>query len=223
MPAKNRIKEYFENGYYHLYNRGVDRRTIFSDQKDYSVFLDYLKDYLTPKDSTKLLEILSNPTTTSADKDHAGKLLRLNNFSDSIQLLTYCLMPNHFHLLIKQTHHRSIEKFMKSLLTRYVRYYNHRHAPRSGNLFEDSYKAVRIISNEQLLHLSRYIHRNPFMPGVPLLDSPQPTSLKNYLGLFHQDWIQPNEILSQVSSYSEFIDINQTSEIIYQLTLDTNT
>jgi hypothetical protein len=59
MPAKNRIKEYFENSYYHLYNRGVDKRPIFTEQQDYAVFLSYLKTYLVPKNPKDFLSYQS--------------------------------------------------------------------------------------------------------------------------------------------------------------------
>src|SRR3990170_2216093 len=100
MPAKNRIKEYSENSYYHIYNRGVEKRLIFLDQQDYGVFLSYLKEYLLPKNEKELFSRLSNPTLSPKEKDKILKLLRLNNFAGEITLLAYCLMPNHFHLLI---------------------------------------------------------------------------------------------------------------------------
>ena len=68
MPARNSIKTYYENGYYHIYNRGVEKRKIFMDQQDYSVFLSYLKDYLLPKDEDGLTEKLSDPGISSVEK-----------------------------------------------------------------------------------------------------------------------------------------------------------
>jgi putative transposase len=69
MPSKNSIKSYVENGYYHLYNRGVEKRIIFLDQQDYGVFLSYLKEYLVPKNEKELHEKLSNPNTSYKEKD----------------------------------------------------------------------------------------------------------------------------------------------------------
>ena len=87
MPAKNVRKEYLENGYYHLYNRGVEKRIIFLDNQDYSVFLSYLKEYLIPKNEKELWDIISDAKISWVEKEKAIKILRLNNFSKEITLL----------------------------------------------------------------------------------------------------------------------------------------
>src|SRR3989344_7029915 len=110
MPARNSLKQYLENGYYHLYNRGVEKRLVFLDHQDYSVFLSYLKDYLLPKNVKELSSKLASPNISYNEKDKIIKLLRMNNFSAEITLLAYCLMPNHFHFLIKQKNAESIDK-----------------------------------------------------------------------------------------------------------------
>lgn len=147
MPSRNIIKEYKENAYYHIYNRGVDKRTIFSDKNDYKKFLGYLKFYLSPID-------LQGQTLKVAPSR------ALKNYTDYIQLLTYCLMPNHFHLLIHQTIALAIAGFMQSLCTKYSIYFNKK-SNRSGPLFQGRYRAVEVTSEEQLIYLTKYIHRNP--------------------------------------------------------------
>src|SRR5437763_38074 len=153
MASKNSIKPYIENAYYHIYNRGVEKRTIFQDQQDYAVFLSYLKSYLTPKNESALREELLNPQIISAEKDRILKLLRLNNFFDEINLVAFCLMPNHFHMLIKQKSAISIDAFMNSFITRYVIYFNKKYK-RVGPLFQDVYKAVLVETDAQLLYLT---------------------------------------------------------------------
>lgn len=217
MPARNILKEYVEKGYYHVYNRGVEKRVVFTDHKDESVFLRYLKEYVLPKDTQGLSKVLSDPNANSVEKTEASKLLRLNNFEGEIFLLAYCLMPNHFHLLIKQNQERSLEKFMRSLTTRYVQYFNKSHGGRVGSLFQDTYKAVLVESEEQLIHLSRYIHRNPISKGYSLKESPRPSSYPNYLGLINQQWIKPAEILgyfakSGINSYQTFVESSEYEE-----------
>ena len=118
MPGKNSIKQYADNGYYHIYNRGVEKRVIFQDQQDYNVFLSYLKNYLLPKNDKELKEKLSDPNISYKERDKIIKLLGLNNFAGEITLIAYCLMPNHFHFQIKQKGGASIDKFMNSLATR---------------------------------------------------------------------------------------------------------
>ena len=124
MPSKNTLKIYIKNGYYHLYNRGVEKRKIFQDEQDYAVFLSYLKIYLLPKDENNLKKLLLNSDLDYRERDNTLRLLNLNNFTDEITLLAYCLMPNHFHLLLKQKSENSIDVFMRSLCTRYTMFFN---------------------------------------------------------------------------------------------------
>ena len=201
MPAKNVIKQYLKNGYYHIYNRGVEKRTIFESDQDYKVFLRYLKEYLEPKDETSLRKELADVKIPWKEKNKILKKLLLNNFYKQIDLLCFCLMPNHFHLLVKQKTERGIEGFMKSFGTRYVLYFNKKHE-RVGGLFQNIYKAVLVKTDEQLLHLSRYIHLNPFPQGPSLqrLEGYKYSSLPAYLGKWRAKWVKPNEILDYFSN-----------------------
>lgn len=217
MPARNVLKSYLENGFYHIYNRGVEKRVIFSDKQDESVFLSYVKEYLTSKDVSGLTKIIIESESSPNQRVEAARKLRMNNLSEEIKLLAYCLMPNHFHFLVKQNKERSIEVFMRSLSTRYVQYFNRKHDKRVGGLFQDAYKAVLVESEEQLLHLSRYIHRNPLLKGVSLKESPRPSSYRNYLGLVKQEWVKPEDILAHFAkygfnSYQSFVEGNEYEE-----------
>jgi len=213
MPAKNSIKEYLENGFYHIYNRGVEKRQIFLDDQDYSVFLSYLKEYLLPKNADELYNIISDPGSSWREKDKANKSLRMNNFFGKITLLAYCLMPNHFHFLIKQREANTIDSFMNSLATRYTLYFNQKYK-RVGSLYQGVYKAVIVNSDEQLLSLSRYLHRQALASQGEALRSyqNQPSSYQDYLEKRSTDWLKPEEILSFFSktnpqlSYQNFIE-----------------
>ncbi len=217
MPGKNSLKVYGEGCYYHVYNRGVNKRKIFKDKQDYSVFLGYLKEYLLPCDQEGLLKIVADISSTAREKELAKKLLRLNNFSDRVLLIVYCLMPNHFHFLIQQKDVQGMELLMRSSMTRYTMYFNKRHG-RVGALFQSSYKAVLIESDAQLLHVSRYIHLNPvsgkILKGVSLFDqiTSQPSSYPVYLGKIKQEWVKPEIILTNFSksgfaSYQSFVEL----------------
>lgn len=212
MSARNSVKEFVADSYYHLYNRGVEKRVIFLDGQDYAVFLSYLKTYLTPKDIPALQTRLADPKIPWNEKNEVVKLLRMNNFSETLELVAYCLMPNHFHLLIKQTQETAIDMFMNSLCTRYAMYINRKYH-RIGVLFQDVYKAVRILSDEQLLHLSRYIHRNPLTIEDSLRDF-EYSSYREYVGLRRTDWVKPSEILSHFShnsahTYEKFVEFDK--------------
>lgn len=219
MPARNRTKIYTEDSYYHLYNRGVEKRIIFLDQQDYAVFLNYLKEYLLPKDEETLSKELSNPNNTYREKDKIIKLLRLNNFADEIILLAYCLMPNHFHFFIKQKSAGSIDKFMNSLGTRYTMYFNKKYR-RVGSLCQGVYKAVPIETEAQFIYLSKYIHKQALvLQGLALQSYEQPSSYQEYLGRRKIQWIHPEEILNYFSktnpklTYKAFVEENDDFSI----------
>lgn len=221
MAAKNSVKIYLPNSYYHLYNRGVEKRKIFIDEEDYHVFLSYLKEYLSLKDIDELRNKLSDKNINSIERDLLLKQIQRNNFYEEIQLLCYCLMPNHFHLLIKQFLENSIDKFMNSLCLRYSMYFNRKYN-RVGKLFQGVYKAVLMENDEQLLYLTKYIHLNPFdykifkkidrSSDITRMLTSQPSSYLNYLGKIKQSWVLPKDILAFLnknnpeSSYQSFIE-----------------
>lgn len=210
MPSKNSVKTYIDDGYYHIYNRGVEKRIIFQDDQDYKVFLSYLKFYLT------------DPTLRgSTPKSFPSQ--QLKNHTHQIKLIAYCLMPNHFHIYVKQSNGYAINHFMRSLSTRYAMYFNKRYQ-RVGPLFQGIYKAIYIDNELQYLYLSKYIHRNPLdLPHyTPQTLSEYPySSYPNFLGIIHQDWVHPEEISSYFSKeyhhtpYQEFVEEN--SEIATEI------
>lgn len=226
MPSKNIVKEYVAGGYYHIYNRGVNKRVIFKNNKDYSTFLSYLKFYLDPQITiTTDLQGLSLKVSPSRVP---------KNYNCEIELLAYCLMPNHFHLLVKQSSPESISHFMSSIITKYVRYFNTRYK-RIGPLFQGRYKAVRIESEYQLTYLSKYIYRNPLDLSMfrknkqKRLDSYKYSSYPNYLNSFSQTWINTNDVLSLFSkskknnSYERFVTESEPDDItiIKEVSIDT--
>lgn len=191
MPAKNSIKQFVENGYYHLYNRGVEKRNIFLDNQDYSVFLSYIKQYLEPHERPDPKSLV-----------------------DDIDLIAFCLMPNHFHFLAKQKTIDGITKFMRAICTNYVMYFNKKY-DRVGTLFQGKYKGVLLDNDTYLLHLSRYIHLNPVKIGSDPKNSY--SSYGYYLGIKHAAWLKPDEVmnffknarktsLKDYLSYESFVD-----------------
>ena len=230
MPAKNSTKTYIENGYYHIYNRGVEKRIIFLDQQDYAVFLSYLKDYLLPKNEKELHKKLSDPQISSKEKDKALKLLRLNNFNQDITLLAYCLMPNHFHFFVKQKSLNSIDRFLQSLCTRYVLYFNKKYK-RVGSLFQGVYKAVLVERENQFLYLSKYIHKQALQAlasqGETLRTQTQhPSSYPDYIGTRKTLWVYTDDVLSYFSkenpvlSYASFVTESEDTSVLKNLTLE---
>lgn len=208
MPAKNRIKTYISDSYYHIYNRGVEKRTIFQDEEDYVVFLSCLKLYLNPPKPVdrRFTLTLQGPSPTDTPVQMYAPCRQPNNHNGKIELIAYCLMPNHFHLCIKQSDQRAIDHFMRSLATKYAMYFNKKY-DRVGSLFQGRYKAVLVETEEQFMYLTKYIHRNP-LDLAPYKDRPRQlsnykfSSYPNYLKLRRQTWIYPDDVLTYFSSSS---------------------
>lgn len=189
MPGKNIVKVYVENGYYHIYNRGVEKRKIFKDTVDYKTFLKYLKESLMPppdQNSLKTIFTLKGGTFKGIPRQP-------QNFNKEISMISFCLMPNHFHFLIKQNSKNGINKFMQSVLTRYSMYFNKKYS-RVGKLFQGHYKAVLIKDESYLLHLSRYIHLNPSEITGDIESAF--SSYQEYLNKRKIKWIHPEQILA---------------------------
>lgn len=217
MPARNTIREFVENGYYHVYNRGVDKRIIFEDEQDYTVFLHFIKVLLSPLPEKQL-----HPLAELTGFDPIRFRPLLTTLHGKVDLVAYCLMPNHFHLLLKQVPLNGMSEFMRRLATCYVMYFNRKYE-RSGYLFQGRYKAVLVTEDSYLLHLSRYIHLNPYeLTGSDLVKlvklSTYPySSYACYLGRKNAEWLNPTPILSffksrlrtkstKYTSYQSFVE-----------------
>lgn len=219
MPSRNIIKIYVEGGYYHIYNRGVEKREIFKDDDDCRIFLHYISLYLSPVD-----EILK----LYPDNIRIRKFIRLN-LSQEVELLSFALMPNHFHFLIKQKNKDGIIKFMRRIMTSYAMYFNKKYK-RVGTLFQGRYKAANVDKDEYLLHLSRYIHLNPF--GLSsYLDFNKYSSYSYFISMNNASWIKPKEILDyfslksddlKASSYKNFVEdyAADPKEILGEIAID---
>ena len=197
MPSKYVVREFAKDSVYHVFNRGVEKRVIFQDEQDYHLFLYYLYIYLTPLE--KVLR-----------RYHTLPIRLFNkNVAKDVDLLAYCLMPNHFHLLVKQKGTAGVSSFMKQLSNAYTQYFNHKYK-RTGGLFEGRYKAIRIPTDELLVHTSRYIHLNPFVADMTKnLESYQHSSYPAYTGLTQDILISPEMVLYFFKSphkYKEFVD-----------------
>jgi len=190
------VKNYIENTYYHIFNRGVEERDIYRDDKDYKVFLGFLKRYLTP--------------TVQNEVQPRWK----SNLYGEVKLSAYSLMPNHFHLLIKQMTREGMTRFIRALMNSYVRYFNQKYK-RVGGLFQGIFKAVPVDNETYLLHLSRYIHLNPLALQNMTMSKLEDyyCSYGEYIGKRSTSWIYPDEILGYfgskligVSSYDSYRD-----------------
>ena len=186
MPSKNVVKQYTEQSYYHVYNRGVEKREVFVDNQDYAVFLNLLKRYLSPEEH----------------KDDRGNVYE--SYSGRVEFLAFCLMPNHFHMLFYlKSDPKALAKMMQKVTSTYTTYFNKRYA-RVGHLFQGVYKASHILEDSYLLHISRYIHLNP-----RLYKTWEFSSLPYYINGWQSDWVKPKRILElfdNTGNYKSFME-----------------
>ncbi|MBI2621608.1 MAG: transposase [Candidatus Levybacteria bacterium] len=142
---------FITDGFFHIYNRGVEKRDIFLDRWDYLRFLETLDFYRKSPQPMKLSDY----------RRGIVKLKKVDSQTELVSIFCFCLMPNHFHLLVKQLTDNGITHFLRKLSDSYTRYFNTKY-DRVGPLFQGSFKAKYIESDGHLLQLSKYIHRNPF-------------------------------------------------------------
>lgn len=185
-------KQFAAGEFFHIYNRGVGKMNIFRNKEDFNVFLSRLKENVFPEfiDKSKL-----------SKTDRKRKMLPPNSFD----VVCYCLMPNHFHLLIKQLTDLSISKLVSKLCSSYSLYFNKKY-DRVGALFQDQFKSVLIKTNEQLLWTSLYIHKNPLKAVlVKNIEDYAWNSYLDYAGLKNDGLCKKEIILDQYRSSKEYL------------------
>ncbi len=142
---------------YHIFNRGVEKRDIYMDERDYVRFIHGLYEFNNEKQVVNL-NYYFNSKTRSVEKRSLKRDRDLRKLL--VQILVFTLMPNHYHLLLRQTSDNGIVRFMQKLGTGYTNYFNKKYE-RVGGLFQGRFKAVEIGRKSHLIHLPHYIHTNP--------------------------------------------------------------
>ena len=190
--------EFAPGEHYHIFNRGVDKRDIFSDPQDFFWFLSGLREF-------------NNEEITGS---LGGKIKEKKNRSLApekplVSIVSYCLNPNHYHLILKEEQEKGITKFMHRLGTSYTNYFNQKYH-RSGSLFQGPFKAVHIDTNEYLLYLSAYINHNHFIHGYTKDKNEvyQYSSLPDYLKQRKQNFINPEIITGQFTNSQDYLELS---------------
>ena len=151
------FKEFASGNIYHIYNRGNNKEKIFINNQDYRAFLFRLGLCLGFNENELNKEKLISMPYSRIRITKTNK----NNF----KIHSFCLMPNHFHLLIEQVGDISISSLMSKVCTSYAKYFNKKYK-RIGHIFQDQFKAVLIENNSQLMWTSAYIHMNPVKDNI---------------------------------------------------------
>jgi len=137
-------------GYYHIYNRGTDKRKIFLDKGDLYYFFDSIQIY-------NSVEKFNN--RASSKNSRKINLEKAKNSEKLVSIIAYALLPNHYHFILKEEVEGGISKFMQKLGTSYTKYFNNKYK-RTGVLFQGKFKAKEIYSDESLNHISVYVNMN---------------------------------------------------------------
>ena len=181
MAYKNTRREDYDDQFYHVYNRGINKMEIFLDEDDYSYFEKLLARGL------------------AKEKAYDQFSRQYSNFANHVEVHTYCLMSNHFHFLFRQKNAGDVEKFMRSVNVAYSMYFNKKYQ-RRGTLFESRYKAVLVKDDAGLTHVSRYIHLNPI--GYRVWDH---SSYSDFL-YEPREWVTTDFILGMFPSKKAYFD-----------------
>jgi len=215
------------NEYYHVYNRGVGKKIIFKDDRDRIRFLFLILYFQAENNFPQISRIISSYVkhrVFDINEDVKSKII-LNRF---VELTGFALMPNHFHLIVKESKEGGMGKYMQRVLNSYTKYFNTRYGV-SGHLFEGPYKAVHVEDNEQLLYLSAYIHLNPreLNEWRKQEDIFPWSSYQDCVGENRWGKILKNEIIVEQfrnkKEYKEFVQTSGAKEIKEDLTIDCQT
>jgi len=183
-------------GYYHVYNKGVDGRVTFCDKREYLQMMALLNYY---RFDSLPLSFSHFSRLTKLQQDDI--MLNLEKKSEKkIMILSYCLMPTHFHLLLQQMRDGGISEFLACLLNSYTKYFNTRH-DRPGHLFLGQFKASVIDSENTLMHVSRYIHLNPYTSYLVKTFE----KLLTYKWSSLPEYLSPNQVVNAICDKEDIL------------------
>lgn len=200
---------------FHILNRGVDKRNIFLDDRDYFRFIHDLFEFNDVNSISNLGYFLKQGQSIDFGNRYDRKKSKRRRLI--VEVLAFCLMPNHFHLLVRQKKDGGITKFMRKLGVGYANYFNQKYK-RTGTLFQGKYKAVLVNREAHFIHLPYYIHFNPldlimpewrtekikdFQKAVKFLESYRWSSHLDYIGKKNFPSVTQREFLLKIFGGAE--------------------
>lgn len=183
--------------FYHIYNRGVDKRNIFMDRNDVTRFFACMSIFNTVDSVGSVYEYSRQELKFGSRAPKKGRL---------VNLTAYCINQNHYHFILEPLVDDGIQKFMHKLSTGYTNYFNEKYK-RSGSLFQGKYKAIHINSNEYLLRLSVYVNLNyKVHKGLnkKWMENLSISSFDEYVGKMIKTFCVKDIILGQFGSSKEY-------------------
>lgn len=185
----------FNDQYYHVFSRSIAKFIIFNDNDDYLRFLGLLNLYRYIEFNYRYSDFLE----LSAEIQSSVLSQTRESSKVFVEIVAFCIMPTHVHLILKQKIDHGISLFISKVLNSYTRYFNLKHK-RKGPLWETRFKDVLVINDDQLLHLTRYLHLNPTTAN--LVKKPEDWSYSSY-----RDYIASPSIQDSFCNYKEIIDM----------------
>ncbi|MFH1368054.1 MAG: transposase [Elusimicrobiota bacterium] len=180
---------------YHVFSRSIARYIIFNNDIEYSRILEVIEYYMSERPPASYSRILYYST------DVQDGYKELNKTKDkAVDIVAYCIMPTHIHLILKQLRNNGISIFMKNILNSYTRYFNTKHE-RKGPLWEGRFKSVLVGTDEYLMHLTRYVHLNPATAQIV-------TKPEEWLYSSYNAYIQNNNQANGFCKYSDLLKID---------------
>ena len=176
MPSQPRL--FNTRLHYHVYNRGVEKRSIFETPRDYQRFLDILHFYL----HDQKIPFTDFERLTKENRAEYLKTVPRTFETRRVHIICQCLMPNHFHLLLKGARYNGVSVFLSDISNSHTRYFNIKHE-RVGHLFQGKFKSKEISDEGSLFQVSQYIHINPIPAGLAKKPEDYPySSYKTWIG-----------------------------------------
>lgn len=191
---------------YHIVNRGVASSPIFNNRWDYKALFERMLFYRHVNPPLRYSYFINLPVERKIEA--IAGLEKDKNFL--VDIICYCFMPNHWHLLLKQIQNDGIMVFINRLSNSYARYFNTKHN-RKGPMFQGRFKSILIEDDNQLFHTSRYIHLNPYsskiVTSLDALETYQFSSLKEYVNKADREVCEKDIIIKSFkrTSYRSFV------------------
>lgn len=185
---------------YHVFNRSIAEYKIFNDSSDFLRFIEVMRYYQSGRKQSSFSHF--NQIQDSVIKSSKNVLATAVD-SKLIEIVAYCIMPTHIHLILKQTKEKGISIFMNNILNSYSRYFNIKHR-RKGPLWEGRFKRVLVESDEYLIHLTRYLHLNPVT--AHLVDMPE-----KWLYCSYNEYLSNSSLGSCLCKYDDILEIKPDS------------